>query len=321
MVGQPAADEVGDPREQERQRGEDAAAEEREAEHLDQIGRQPREVEVQPVAEREVHRADRVQVAAAKERAPWRARAGVWLSPAFPSCWIHASSSRLTAGCSSGRSRYHANHAAAHTTPSRPKITKLARQPQRATISSAIGAESMPPSREPRNITPLARPRSRAGNQREKLRAMFGKAPASPRRTGTGSRRATANPRAAAGQHRERGPPEHDPRQHPARTLHVAEPARGDLEQRVRQRERAEHHAHLEDAEVQVLHDVGRGRRDADAIEVGDDGEQKREAENACANGHRHGSAWILAEPAGESRHRQSADECRPSGLPGERRS
>ena len=228
-----------------------AAAEQREAEHPDQIGRQPGEVEIQPVAEREVHRADRVEVAAAKQRAPRRA-ARPWSAPALPSCWIHASSSRVTAGCSSGRSRYHANHAAAQTTPSRPKITKLVRQPQRAMISSAIGADSMPPSREPRNMTPLARPRSRAGNQREKLRAMLGNAPASP--APNRNRIATSDwkPARGAGQHRERRPPQHDARQHAARALDVAQPARRNLEQRIGQRERAEHDAHLEDAQVQV---------------------------------------------------------------------
>jgi len=59
-------------------------------------------------------------------------------------------------------------------------MTKLPRHPHRAISSSAIGAESIPPTRDPRNMTPFARPRSRKGNQREKLRAMFGKAPASP---------------------------------------------------------------------------------------------------------------------------------------------
>ena len=312
-VGQPAADEVGDSREQKRQRGEDAAAEEREAEHRDQIRRQPGEVEVQPVAEREIHRADRVQVAAAERaRATGVPAPDVRPPPASPSCWIHASSSRLTAGCSSGRSRYHAYHAAAQTTPSRPNTTKLARQPQRATISSAIGAESMPPSREPRNMTPLARPRSRAGNQREKLRAMFGKAPASPAPKRNRITTSDAKPRAAAGQHRERRPPQHDPRQHAARALHVAEPSRGDLEERVRKREGAEHHAHLEDAEVQVVHDVGRGGRDADAIEVGDDGEQKGEAEDARANGQ---PAWVARDSsrmAGESVVSAVGNLCRP---------
>ena len=46
--------------------------------------------------------------------------------------------------------------------------------------SSASGTEIMPPTREPSSITPLARPRSRSGNHRDRLRAMFGKAPASP---------------------------------------------------------------------------------------------------------------------------------------------
>jgi len=47
-------------------------------------------------------------------------------------------------------------------------------------MTSATGADSMPPTRDPRNMAPFARPRSRSGNQREKLRATFGKAPASP---------------------------------------------------------------------------------------------------------------------------------------------
>jgi hypothetical protein len=38
----------------------------------------------------------------------------------------------------------------------------------------------MPPTRVPRKRTPFAVPRSRAGNQRENARAMFGNAPASP---------------------------------------------------------------------------------------------------------------------------------------------
>ena len=86
--------------------------------------------------------------------------------------------------------------------PTRPKITKLWRHPQRAMMTSATGADNMPPSREPRNITPFARPRSRAGNQREKLRAMFGNAPASPapkrHRIATSDWKPRANPVSAA---------------------------------------------------------------------------------------------------------------------------
>jgi hypothetical protein len=81
--------------------------------------------------------------------------------------------------------------------PIAPNATKLARHPQRAIRNSAIGADSMPPRRDPRNSTPLARPRSRTGNHREKLRATFGNAPASPapkrKRIATSDR----NPRAA----------------------------------------------------------------------------------------------------------------------------
>jgi len=64
--------------------------------------------------------------------------------------------------------------------PVAPKATKLARQPHRVTSSSASGADNMPPNRDPRNITPFARPRSRTGNHFENARAMFGNAPASP---------------------------------------------------------------------------------------------------------------------------------------------
>jgi hypothetical protein len=59
-------------------------------------------------------------------------------------------------------------------------MTKLGRQPQRLIRTSATGTDSMPPTRDPKNITPFALPRSRSGNHRERLRDMLGKAPASP---------------------------------------------------------------------------------------------------------------------------------------------
>ncbi len=59
-------------------------------------------------------------------------------------------------------------------------MTKLRRQPQRLINSSAMGTDSMPPTRDPKNITPLAFPRSRSGNHRESPRDMLGNAPASP---------------------------------------------------------------------------------------------------------------------------------------------
>ena len=46
--------------------------------------------------------------------------------------------------------------------------------------TSATGAVIAPPRRDPKNSTPLAMPRSRAGNHCEKLRTALGKAPASP---------------------------------------------------------------------------------------------------------------------------------------------
>src|SRR5256885_830219 len=91
-----------------------------------------------------------------------------------------ASSSRLTAGGSSGQSRYQTYHAAAQTIPIAPNVAKLRRHPPPLMSNKAIGTDSTPPTREPSIITPMARPRSRAGNQREKLHAILGKAPASP---------------------------------------------------------------------------------------------------------------------------------------------
>ena len=64
-------------------------------------------------------------------------------------------------------------------------------------MNSATGADSIPPTRDPRNITPLARPRSRIGNHLEKLRAMFGNAPASPAPNRKRIATSDGNPRAA----------------------------------------------------------------------------------------------------------------------------
>ena len=171
--------------------------------------------------------------------------------------------------------------------------------------SSAIGADSMPPTRDPRNSTPLAVPRSRGGNQREKARTMLGNAPASPAPNRKRIASERSKPARRAGQHREAGPPQHDARQHAPRTAHVAEPARGHLEQRVRQRERAEDDAHLQDREVQILHDGRRRRRDADAIEIGDDGQQEGKREHAAANAG-HG----LVAPSWHESRRWSQSEC-----------
>ena len=90
-----------------------------------------------------------------------------------------------------------------------------------------------------------------------------------------------AIPHGCAGQHRERRPPQHDARQHAAGTDHVDEPSRRDFEHRVGERERAQHLTHLDRREMQIVADERRGRRDADAIEIGDDGEEKGEEQDA----------------------------------------
>ena len=151
-------------------------------------------------------------------------------------------------------------------------------------MSSATGADSMPPTRDPRNITPLARPRSQIGNHIEKLRAMFGNAPASPAPNRKRIATSDGNPRAAdvsivkADHHntmrvRTRRGPMTSP-SHPE----------GISNSEYDKRERAEDDAHLEHAEVQVIDDERRRGGDADAIQVGDDGQEKREAEHAHTN-------------------------------------
>ena len=91
-------------------------------------------------------------------------------------------------------------------------------------------------------------------------------------------------------QHRERRPPQHDTRQHAARPDDVAQPSRRNLEQRIRQGEGAEDDAHLQHGEVQVVDDVRRRGGNADAIQVCNDREEKREAEYARTDsGWRHG--------------------------------
>jgi hypothetical protein len=56
------------------------------------------------------------------------------------------------------------------------------------------------------------------------------------------------------------------------------------FEQRVGERERAEHRAHLHEREPEVLSDERRGDRDADAIEVGNDREKEGESKNPVAD-------------------------------------
>src|SRR5439155_7349687 len=71
-VRQPSARQIRDASEQERQRRKEPAGEERKPEDADQKRRQPGEVKVETVAEREIHRADGVQISARQQRPPGR---------------------------------------------------------------------------------------------------------------------------------------------------------------------------------------------------------------------------------------------------------
>ena len=86
-----------------------------------------------------------------------------------------------------------------------------------------------------------------------------------------------------AGQHREGRPPQHDACEHPARAGDVHEPSRRDLEEGIRERKGAQHLAHLKRGQAEIVGDERCGRRNADTIQVGDDGEEKREEQDARA--------------------------------------
>src|SRR4051812_7171964 len=91
-----------------------------------------------------------------------------------------SSSDALTEECSAGESRNHRYHTSDQTNPIEPKRTNNVRQLKN--LSNTVTSKGVsPPARcAPMKNTPCAVPRSRRGNHREKVRATFGHAPASP---------------------------------------------------------------------------------------------------------------------------------------------
>ncbi len=82
---------------------------------------------------------------------------------------------------------------------------------------------------------------------------------------------------------RERGegrPPDHDPRQDAARADAIAQRAGGDFEGAIGQKEDAGDPAPRFGADVQGVLHARAGNGDADAVQVGDDGEQRQHAEH-----------------------------------------
>src|SRR5580765_896687 len=85
-----------------------------------------------------------------------------------------ASSSRLTEGCFDGSSWNQRHQNRLQITPSEPKIQNDARQPAAEMIRMTSGGAAAAPMRLLMNTAPCAAPRSVTGNQREKLREIFG---------------------------------------------------------------------------------------------------------------------------------------------------
>jgi hypothetical protein len=69
-IGEPPSGHVGETGEEKRQCGKRAARQRRKPEFLDEIRGQPGEIEIQSVAECEIHRADGVEIARCEQQLP-----------------------------------------------------------------------------------------------------------------------------------------------------------------------------------------------------------------------------------------------------------
>src|SRR5262249_10572282 len=100
---------------------------------------------------------------------------------------------------------------------------------------------------------------------------------------------------------REEGPPEHHSYERPARPIPVAQPPSGHFEQRVRDREGAEDPADrvivLRADEAERGADVRHGPRDADAVDVLNDGERDAEIEHAESHARRDNLVGVARAP------------------------
>ena len=278
MVRQIAASHIGDAGQQKGQCREHAAAEQREVQNLDQVRRQPGEIEIQPVAEAEIHGADRIEIAAAEEGAPGRAaivaarQVAVLLNPrelvlghrrmivgpiAIPDVPRNRPDDADAAEGNEARAP-----APARDQPQRGRRRQHPADPRAEkhdTVRAAAFADREPPRKGSRDVWKRARfaGAEQKSNGDERIQAAR-----------------------SAGQHREGRPPQDNPRENSTRTPDITEPARGHLEKRVGERERAEHDAHFEHAQMEIVHNERRRSGNADAIEVGHYGEQKRKRED-----------------------------------------
>ena len=195
------------------------------------------------------------------------------------------SSAAFTPRWSRGSSRNQQHHAAAQTRPTRRR-RRRSRASRRAPSSATTSGWRERRRRAPPAMisSPKTRPRSGAGSQRaiDARRAREGARLADAEQEAHREQRDEAR-RAARGRGHRR-PPDDDARQRRARAEAVGEPAARDLEQRVGEREGAEHEAHLRVAESPRSGlDRRRRGRDADAIEVGDRDHREREGEQPVA--------------------------------------
>src|SRR5688572_21529150 len=101
-------------------------------------------------------------------------------SPAVAPARIVASSAAFTAGWSAGSSRNQNQNPTAHTTPMAPNATNVHRHPTASIRYAADAGAATAPSWAAVRSSPCTRPRSAAGTHRDRMRATFGYAPASP---------------------------------------------------------------------------------------------------------------------------------------------
>lgn len=131
---------------------------------------------------------------------------------------------------------------------------------------------------------PCTRQRSRRGIQREKTRAAFGHAPASPapnrKRTPSSAGKLKTAPVNMVNADHQTTMRASTPRL-PTRSAHHAV---GDFEDGVSERERAEGVAHLDAVQFEVAHDGGRQDADRDAVQVGHSGHGDGERDHPVTN-------------------------------------
>ncbi len=226
QVREESAEELRGHAQDQRQRGDESERALLEAVPVLEVGRQPRDAEVERGAVRHVEQAQQPHVAIAQQGHPERET--VRMRRVRGTVREDQPRARPRSRRDAPSDRRGTNSATPRPRRSRPGRTPTSIVRQSKCSSSSVTAKvvAAPETYAPAKKMPLAVPRSRSGIQRDITRAMQGNAPASPapnRKRVTSKRGITPG---ARGHQREHRPPAHDAREHVARATPVG-PARG----------------------------------------------------------------------------------------------